>query len=93
MGFVLVMNASAMILKMLERSVYHVNSGERQDELQIYNIINCVDDSFGFIWGSNISMIDKYIIKFCEVMDRFTGSITNFLFAPRCKCGKKKDKK
>ena len=37
-------------------------------------------------------MIDKYIIKFLEKIDSFTDSITNFLFAPRCKCGKKKKK-
>ena len=38
-------------------------------------------------------MIDKYIIKFLEKIDNFTDSINNFLFAPRCKCGKKKKKK
>ena len=38
-------------------------------------------------------MIDKYIIKVCEAIDKFREGITNFLFAPRCKCGKKKKKK
>jgi hypothetical protein len=37
-------------------------------------------------------MLDKYIIKFLEKIDNFTDCITNFLFAPRCKCGKKKKK-
>ena len=37
-------------------------------------------------------MIDKYIIKICEAIDKFREEITNFLFAPRCKCGKKKKK-
>jgi hypothetical protein len=50
MEFVLAILASAVILKMLGRNVCHVNSGERQDELQIYSIINCVDDNTGFIW-------------------------------------------
>ena len=35
-------------------------------------------------------MIDKYIIKFLGAVDKFTDGITNFLFAPRCKCKKKK---
>tara|TARA_R110000803_G_scaffold33639_1_gene73611 strand:- start:484 stop:597 length:114 start_codon:yes stop_codon:yes gene_type:complete len=37
-------------------------------------------------------MIDKYIIKACETIDAFFERINNFLFAPRCKCGKKKKK-
>ena len=37
-------------------------------------------------------MLDKYIIRFLEKIDNFTDSITNFLFAPRCNCGKKKKK-
>ena len=37
-------------------------------------------------------MLDKYIIGFLEKIDNFTDSINNFLFAPRCKCGKKKKK-
>lgn len=36
-------------------------------------------------------MIDKYIIKFCEVIDNCFAWLNN-LFAPRCKC-KKNDKK
>jgi len=84
------MNASVMILKMRERSVYHVNKRECQDGLQIHSNFNCVDDSFGFIRGSNISMIDKYIIKACEVIDNVCEWIANKLAGPRCKCGKKK---
>ena len=37
-------------------------------------------------------MLDKYIIRFLEKIDNFTDSITNFLFDPRYKCGKKKKK-
>ena len=37
-------------------------------------------------------MIDKYIIKICEAIDKFREGITNFLFAPRCKCCKKNKK-
>ena len=48
-GFVLVILVIVMILKILERNVCHVNKGERQDGLQIYSIINCDDDSTGFI--------------------------------------------
>ena len=32
-----------------ERNVCHVNKGERQDELQIYSIINCVDGGLGSV--------------------------------------------
>ena len=35
-------------------------------------------------------MIDKYIIKACEVIDKFCEYIANKLAGPRCKCGKKK---
>ena len=35
-------------------------------------------------------MLDKYIIKFLEKIDNFTDCITNFLCAPRGKCGNKK---
>ena len=35
-------------------------------------------------------MLDKYIIKACESIDNLFERINNFLFAPRCKCGKKK---
>ena len=38
-------------------------------------------------------MIDKYILKFCDVLDRFSAWIDNVFFAPRCKCKKKKDSK
>ena len=34
-------------------------------------------------------MIDKYIIKFCEMVDNITDWIANKLAGPRCKCGKK----
>ena len=34
-------------------------------------------------------MIDKYIIKFCVFLDKYTAWIDH-LFAPRCKCKKKK---
>tara|TARA_R110002033_G_scaffold152816_1_gene189402 strand:+ start:558 stop:677 length:120 start_codon:yes stop_codon:yes gene_type:complete len=37
-------------------------------------------------------MLDKYIIKTLEAIDNFCDKITDFLFAPRCKCGKKKKK-
>jgi|TARA_E500000318_G_C3444179_1_gene166242 hypothetical protein len=37
-------------------------------------------------------MLDKYIIKTLEAIDNFCDRITDFLFAPRCKCGKKKKK-
>tara|TARA_R110001606_G_scaffold323_1_gene1368 strand:+ start:386 stop:496 length:111 start_codon:yes stop_codon:yes gene_type:complete len=35
-------------------------------------------------------MLDKYIIKFLETIDNITDSINSILFAPRCKCKKKK---
>jgi hypothetical protein len=38
-----------MTLKILGRNVCHVNKGERQDGLQIYSIINCVDGGSGFV--------------------------------------------
>jgi len=34
-------------------------------------------------------MIDKYIMKFCEVIDNSFAWLDN-LFAPKCKCKKKK---
>ena len=38
-------------------------------------------------------MIDKYIIKFCEVVDNFCEAIAaNMLSGPRCQCKKKKKK-
>ena len=53
--FVLVILASVVILKILERNVCHVNSGERQDGLQIYSLINCDDGSTGFIrWTGRV---------------------------------------
>jgi hypothetical protein len=36
-------------------------------------------------------MIDKYIIKFCIFLDNLLAPIDK-LFAPRCKCKKKKKK-
>ena len=38
-------------------------------------------------------MIDKYIIKFCETVDNIKEWIANKLFAPRCKCKKKKNER
>ena len=35
-------------------------------------------------------MLDKYIIKACEVIDNVCEWIANKLAGPRCKCGKKK---
>ena len=37
-------------------------------------------------------LIDKYILKFCGFLDNVTGLIDK-LFAPRCKCKKKKHSK
>jgi len=37
-------------------------------------------------------MIDKYILKFCGLLDNLTA-VMDRLFAPRCKCKKKKDSK
>ena len=37
-------------------------------------------------------MIDKYIIKACEVIDRFCEAITNFFFKDDPKPKKKKNK-
>ena len=37
-------------------------------------------------------MIDKYILKFCGLLDNVSEFIGG-LFAPRCKCKKKKDSK
>ena len=38
-------------------------------------------------------MIDKYILKFCDMLDRYTAWLDNLFFAPRCKCKKKKNSK
>ena len=38
-------------------------------------------------------MIDKYILKFCGMLDRYSAWIENLFFAPRCKCKKKKNSK
>ncbi len=38
-------------------------------------------------------MIDKYILKFCDMLDRCTAWIENLFFAPRCKCKKKNSKR
>ena len=35
-------------------------------------------------------MIDKFLYKFFGAMDTLFQNIDNFLFAPRCKCKKKK---
>ena len=37
-------------------------------------------------------MIDKYILKFCGLLDNLTAAMDR-LFAPRCKCKKKKNSK
>ena len=37
-------------------------------------------------------MIDKYIIKFCEVVDKFCEAIANMESGQRCQCKKKKKK-
>jgi len=37
-------------------------------------------------------MIDKYIIKFCDFLDKSIMWVEG-LFAPRCKCKKKKNSK
>jgi hypothetical protein len=47
--YVLVILVSVMTLKILGRNVCHVNKGERQDGLQIYSIINCVDGNLSSI--------------------------------------------
>ena len=38
-------------------------------------------------------MIDKYILKFCDMIDRCNAWIVNLFFAPRCKCKKKNSKR
>ena len=38
-------------------------------------------------------MIDKYILKFCDMIDRCTAWIENLFFAPRCKCKNKNSKR
>jgi len=35
--------------------------------------------------------MDKYILKAFGAIDNFIERINNFLFAPRCKCKKKKN--
>jgi len=53
--YVLVILVSVMTLKILERNVCHVNKGERQDGLQIYSIISCVDGGTGSIrWTGRV---------------------------------------
>ena len=37
-------------------------------------------------------LIDKYILKFCGLLDTLSSGI-NKLFAPRCKCKKKNSKR
>jgi hypothetical protein len=41
---------------------------------------------------SGMLLIDKYILKFCGWLDNISSCIDK-LFAPRCKCKKKKDSK
>ena len=36
-------------------------------------------------------MLDKFIYKCCDFFDKYTEWMNNFLFAPRCKCKKKKN--
>jgi len=60
-----------------------------QDGLQIYSYTYYYDMPVDFFW-STTRMIDKYIIKFCEMVDNITDWIANKLAGPRCKCGKKK---
>ena len=38
-------------------------------------------------------MIDKYILKFCDTIDRCNAWIVNLFFAPRCKCKKNNSKR
>ena len=38
-------------------------------------------------------MIDKYILKFCDMIDKCTAWIENLFFAPRCKCKNKNSKR
>jgi len=38
-------------------------------------------------------MIDKYILKFCDTVDKCNAWIVNLFFAPRCKCKKKNSKR
>ena len=37
-------------------------------------------------------LIDKYILKFCGLLDNLSSAIDK-LFAPRCKCKKKNSKR
>lgn len=37
-------------------------------------------------------MIDRFIYKFCGIMDKYTEWMNKLLFAPRCKCKRKKKK-
>ena len=38
-------------------------------------------------------LIDKYILKFCDMLDRCSAWIENLFFAQRCKCKKKNSKR
>ena len=37
-------------------------------------------------------MIDKFIYKCCDVLDKYSDWVNEFFFAPRCKCKRKKKK-
>ena len=62
--------------------------GGRQYELLLYRCSYNNDDTVGFLWRTS-SMIDRFIYNFCGKLDILSGWINN-LFAPRCKCKKKK---
>lgn len=62
--------------------------GGREDELLFYRCSYNNDDFVGSLWWSG-NMIDKYIYKVLGFFDKYM-EWTNSLFAPRCKCKKKK---
>ena len=62
--------------------------GGREDELLLYRCSYNYDDFVGFLWRTG-NMIDKFLYSFFGKLDNITDAIGN-LFAPRCKCKKKK---
>jgi len=62
--------------------------GGKQDELLLYRCSYSNDDFVGSLWRTS-NMIDKFLYSFFGKLDNIVDSISN-LFAPRCKCKKKK---
>ena len=64
--------------------------GGREHELLFYRCSYNNDDFVGFLWRTS-NMIDKFLYSFFGKLDDLVALVDR-LFAPRCKCKKKKKK-